>query len=50
MDYAERTLRYVHQLWGRGVHVETVLDGKVTILSFDGDHVRTKVGDRVVSQ
>jgi stage V sporulation protein R len=47
MNYAERTLRYVYQLWGRTVHLETVLDGKVVVLSFDGERSRTRVGEAV---
>jgi stage V sporulation protein R len=45
MDYGERTLRYVYQLWGRTVHLETVLDGKSVVLTFDGERARTRVGD-----
>ncbi len=47
MNYAERTLRYVYQLWGRTVHLETVLDGKVVVLSFDGERSRTRMGEAV---
>ena len=36
IGYAERVLRYIHQLWGRPVHLETVLEDKATVLSFDG--------------
>jgi len=49
MDYAERTLRYVHRLWHRTVHLETVMDGKQVVLTFDGDRARTKVGEAVKS-
>ncbi|WP_052890012.1 SpoVR family protein [Thermogemmatispora carboxidivorans] len=35
--YAERTLQYVYQLWGRPVHLETVYDGKRILLSYDGE-------------
>jgi stage V sporulation protein R len=34
--YADRVLRYLHQIWGRPVHIETVLDDKPCVLSFDG--------------
>jgi stage V sporulation protein R len=37
IDYAERTLRYVFQLWKRPVHLETVLNGKGVVLTYDGD-------------
>lgn len=36
LPYAERTLRYVHRLWGRPVHLETRSSNKRLILSFDG--------------
>ena len=34
--YAEKTLRYVYQLWGRPVHLDTVVNGKRTVYSYDG--------------
>jgi stage V sporulation protein R len=37
IDYAEKTLRYVYQLWKRPVHLETVLNGKGVVLTFDGE-------------
>jgi stage V sporulation protein R len=36
MAYAEKTMRQVHRIWGRAVHLETVLEDKPTVLSFDG--------------
>ncbi len=36
VGYAERVLRYIHKIWGRPVHLETVLDNQPTLLSFDG--------------
>jgi stage V sporulation protein R len=35
--YAERTLRHVFILWGRPVHLETVVDGNRVVLSYDGE-------------
>jgi stage V sporulation protein R len=35
-DYSERVLRAIHRLWGRPVHLETVLEEEATLLSFDG--------------
>jgi stage V sporulation protein R len=32
MEYAEKTLNYVHRLWGREVVIETTLQGKRTLL------------------
>jgi stage V sporulation protein R len=43
VGYAEKTLGYVHRLWGRPVHVETVVDGTGTVLSFDGVTATSRV-------
>jgi stage V sporulation protein R len=44
--YAEKTLRYVYQLWGRPVHLETVWDGKRLLLSCDGERNTKTTLDR----
>ncbi|MDI3257662.1 MAG: SpoVR family protein [Kyrpidia sp.] len=36
VKYLEKTLPYVHRLWGRPVHLETVLDGRPILFSYDG--------------
>jgi stage V sporulation protein R len=36
LDYAEKTLRFVQQLWGRRVDLQTTLDGREVCLSWDG--------------
>ena len=36
LDYAEKTLRFVHQLWGYDVVLQTVIDGNNVSLSWDG--------------
>ncbi|MDN5344575.1 MAG: stage sporulation protein [Clostridia bacterium] len=36
VPYLEKTLPYVYLLWGRPVHLETILDGKTAIFSYDG--------------
>jgi stage V sporulation protein R len=36
MDYARDTLVNLQRLWRRPVHIESVLDGKLAVLSFDG--------------
>jgi len=39
LDYAQDTIRHLHRLWTRPVHLETTVDGRATLLSFDGtDH------------
>jgi len=35
--YLERTLPHVHRLWGRPVHLETVLDNKKVLFSYNGE-------------
>lgn len=37
--YLENVLPYIHQLWGRTVHMETVVDEKKVLYSFDGKKV-----------
>ena len=34
LEYGEKTLKYLHQLWGRDVALETLLDNRTTLLSF----------------
>lgn len=37
VDYTERVLKNVHKLWGRPVHLETVIDDEKSVLTFDGE-------------
>ncbi len=37
LNYAEKTLQHVYQLWGRPVHLETLFDGKRILLTYDGE-------------
>jgi len=36
LDYARDTLANLHKLWSRPVHIESIVDDKPTVLSFDG--------------
>lgn len=36
VPYLEKTLPYVYLLWGRPVHLETVVEGKSIVFSYDG--------------
>jgi stage V sporulation protein R len=36
MKYARKTLEYVHKLWGRDVHLETVVDEEPMVMHYDG--------------
>ena len=46
MSYATETLKNLYQLWQRPVHVETVLDNHVSIVSFDGSEIDTTTTDQ----
>lgn len=37
--YLENVLPYIHQLWGRPIHLETVVEGKQVVYTFDGKKV-----------
>jgi stage V sporulation protein R len=42
--YTEKTLAYIQQIWGRPVHLETVLDGDRTLFTHDGNRAgRTEI-------
>ena len=47
---AQDTLRNVHRLWNRPVHIETVLDGRVCVMSYDGAEHETNVRDEVIER
>lgn len=36
--YAMRTMRYLHQLWSRPVHIETIVDDEPVVWTFDGQN------------
>lgn len=36
LKYIEKTLPYVHRLWGKSVHLETKLEDKAVIFTYDG--------------
>jgi len=35
-------LPYIYQLWGRGVHLETIIEDKPVLFNFDGRNVHRK--------
>ncbi len=39
INYLKRTLPYLYALWGRNVHIETVVDSKPTLFGYDGTAV-----------
>ncbi|WP_407270542.1 SpoVR family protein [Radiobacillus sp. PE A8.2] len=42
LSYLEKTLPYVHQLWGRTVHMETVIEDKNVLFTYEGNKVQKK--------
>jgi stage V sporulation protein R len=42
LDYADRTLRYIHRLWGRPVHLATISEGSPSVLSYAGQTGRAE--------
>ncbi|HAG12166.1 MAG TPA: stage V sporulation protein R [Desulfotomaculum sp.] len=40
--YLEKTLPYVHQIWGRKIHIETVVDSKKVVFLYNGDKISKK--------
>jgi stage V sporulation protein R len=38
MDYAQDTMRNLHKIWSRPIHLQTVIDERTHTLSFDGTH------------
>ncbi len=42
LKYLEKVLPYIHQLWGRPVHLESVMEKKEVLFSYDGKGVHRK--------
>ncbi|GAB4149634.1 MAG: SpoVR family protein [Planctomycetaceae bacterium] len=49
LDHARDTLENLQKLWSRPVHVETVIDDELTILSFDGSEHETNTSDAEIA-
>ena len=46
-DWAHETLRNLNKIWSRPVHIQSVVDGRSKILSFDGtDHTESETAER----
>jgi len=46
LDHAADTLANIQYIWSRPVHLQTIVDGKPTMLSFDGsEHTTRNLGD-----
>ncbi|WP_110113862.1 SpoVR family protein [Bacillus sp. CGMCC 1.16541] len=42
VKYLEKVMPYVYQLWGRAVHLETILEGKAVTFTYDGKSLHRK--------
>jgi stage V sporulation protein R len=42
VKYLEKVLPYVHQLWGRPVHLETMIEGRAMVYAYDGKGIHRK--------
>ncbi|SFA80810.1 MULTISPECIES: SpoVR family protein [unclassified Bacillus (in: firmicutes)] len=42
LKYLEKVLPYVHQLWGRIVHMESVIEGRAMLFTYDGKGIHRK--------
>ncbi len=42
VKYLEKVLPYLYQLWGRPVHIETVVNEKDTVFTYDGRRVHRR--------
>jgi stage V sporulation protein R len=42
LKYLERTLPYVYQLWGKSIHIETVVEDKRAVFTYDGKKLHRK--------
>jgi len=36
LKYVERTMPYIYRLWGKNIHLETVIEDKPVLFTFDG--------------
>lgn len=42
LRYLEKTMPYIHKLWGKTVHLETEMEDKTVLFSYDGNRVSKK--------
>lgn len=42
LKYLEKVLPYIHQLWGRSVHLESIMESKPLMFSYDGKAIHRK--------
>ena len=42
LRYLEKVLPYVHQLWGRAIHLETISEDRNILFTYDGKNIQRK--------
>ncbi|KMY50160.1 hypothetical protein AC625_12155 [Peribacillus loiseleuriae] len=42
LKYLEKVIPYIYQLWGRGVHMESIVEKKQVLFSYDGKGLHRK--------
>ncbi|WP_040950260.1 SpoVR family protein [Gorillibacterium massiliense] len=42
LKYVERTMPYIHRLWGKSVHLESVVEDKKVLFTYDGKKTNRK--------
>ncbi|SDP93776.1 stage V sporulation protein R [Litchfieldia salsa] len=42
LKYLEKVMPYLHQLWGRPVHMESMIENKSVVFTYDGKSVTRK--------
>lgn len=42
IKYLEKVLPYIHQLWGRKCHIETIVEGRSMLYTYDGKGIHRK--------
>ncbi|MFD0048660.1 SpoVR family protein [Actinomycetes bacterium NPDC127524] len=42
LKYLEKVMPYIHQLWGRAVHLESVMENKEMLFTYDGKGIHRK--------
>ncbi|GAA0490379.1 stage V sporulation protein SpoVR [Salinibacillus aidingensis] len=42
LNYLEKTMPYIYQLWGRTIHMETIVDDRITVFSCEGEKVKKR--------
>ncbi|OMP67158.1 SpoVR family protein [Domibacillus epiphyticus] len=47
LGYLEHTMPHIYTLWGKPIHIETVVDGRIVVFSYGKDGVKRKYGKTV---